>query len=177
MENTGRMILQNMPPPKWNKKVPVSEVEKAMFYQSYIDYVDASEAAAIQAVMSCTPVLLRLCMGTKVLEAAILAAKFQRTTPQPKVTVQNVTVTELKDWLRPVRDETRQLADHELEKVLERCTWQFVGTLEFACDRLIHSVTEMFFDKELKNLFEEDSSVRPDAIVKIVFEKTGNDIF
>jgi hypothetical protein len=76
--NGGSMVLQTTQPPKWNKSMLRSESERIRFYQAYQDNVKAYEAASTQSGVRCTPVPLRLCIGIKALEGALLVGTFQR---------------------------------------------------------------------------------------------------
>jgi hypothetical protein len=89
--------FQSMAPPKWSASMLRSEVERIKFYQSHVDDVRACEAASVQSGTTCTAVPLRLCIGTKALQAAVLVGTFQRTILQQPVTVENVTEDELKN--------------------------------------------------------------------------------
>jgi hypothetical protein len=55
-----------------------------------------------------------------VLKAAVLVGSFQRTILQEPVTVEYVTEDELKNWLKPERDENRKVSDAELEKLIAK---------------------------------------------------------
>jgi hypothetical protein len=108
---SSKMVLQSMAPPKWSASMLRSEVERIKFCQSLVDYVRACEAGSVQSGTTCTAVPLRLCIGTKALKAAVLVGTFQRTILQQPVTVENVTEDELKNWLKPERDENRKVSN------------------------------------------------------------------
>jgi hypothetical protein len=52
------------------------------------------------------------------LKAAVLVGIFQRTILQQPVNVENVTEEELKNWLKPERDEGRNVSDAEQENFI-----------------------------------------------------------
>jgi hypothetical protein len=103
--NGESMVLQTTHPPEWNKSVLRSESERIRFYEAYQDYVKAFEAASTQSGVRCTLVPLRLCIGIKALEGALLVGTFQRNLMQPRLTVENIKEYELKRWLKPERDQ------------------------------------------------------------------------
>jgi hypothetical protein len=121
----SKMVLQITVPPKWSASMLSSEWEGIKFYQSHVDYMRVCEAACVQSGTTCTAVLLRLCTGTKSLKAAVLIGTVQHTILQQPVTVKNVTEDELKNWLKPERDENREASDAKLEKLIAKAEWLY----------------------------------------------------
>jgi hypothetical protein len=82
---------------------------------------------------------VRLCIGTKALKVAVLVGTFQRTILQQPVTVENVTEEELKNWLKPGRDENITVSDAELEKLITKADWlygvRYVSRWTRCCNR------------------------------------------
>jgi hypothetical protein len=171
------MVLQTTHPPKWNKSMLRSESERIRFYQAYQDYVKACEAASTQSEVRCTPVPLRLYIGIKALEGALLVGTFQRNLMQPRLTVENVKEDELKRWLKPERDQNRRVSNGELEKVLAKATWNYSSSFVFTVDLLLQLVAEAMLDADIGHLLGEDPEQRPDAIVRIVIDKIGLEDF
>jgi hypothetical protein len=68
---------------------------------------------------------LRLCIGIKALEGALLVGTFQRNLFQPRLTIESVKEDELKRWLKPERDHNQKVSNRELEKVLAKAAWNY----------------------------------------------------
>jgi hypothetical protein len=111
------------------------------------------------------------------LKAAVLVGTFQRTILQQPVTVENVTEDELKNWLKPERDENRNVPDAELEKIIAAADWLYGVRYVFAVDQMLQSIGAAFVDYDLEHLLELDAEMQSAAIVKLVIERIGPDDF
>jgi hypothetical protein len=175
--NGGSMVLQTTQPPKWNKSMLRSKSDRIRFYQAYKDYEKACEAASTQSRVGCTPVPLRLCIGIKALEGALLVGTFQHNLMQPRLAVENVKEDELNRWLKPERDQNRKVSNGELEKVFAKATWNYSSSFVSTVDPLLQIVAEAMLDADIGHLLGEDPEQRPDAIVRIVIDKIGHEDF
>jgi hypothetical protein len=92
-------------------------------------------------------------------------------------TVENVTEDELKNWLKPERDENRKVSDADLEKLIAKADWLFGVMYVFAVDQMLQSIGAAFADYDLEHLLEPDAEMQPAAIVKLVIERIGPDDF
>jgi hypothetical protein len=102
---------------------------------------------------------------------------FQRTILQQPVTVENVTEDELKNWLKPERDENSKVSDAELEKLISKADWLYGARYVFTVDQMLQSIGAAFVDYDLEHLLKPDAEMLPAAIVKLVIEGIGPDDF
>jgi hypothetical protein len=142
-----------------------------------VDSVRACEAASVQSGTTCTTVPVRLCIGTKAFKAAVPVGTFQRTILQQPVTVENVTEEELKNWLKPDRDENITVSDAELEKLIAKADWLYGVRYVFAVDQMLQSIGAAFLDNDMEHLLEPDAEMQAAAIVKLMIERIGPDDF
>jgi hypothetical protein len=125
----------------------------------------------------CTPVPLRLCIGIKAQEGALLVGTFHRNLMQPRLTVENVTEDELKRWLKPEGDQNRKVSNGELEKVLAKGTWNYSSSFVFTVELLLQLVAEAMLGADIGHLLGEGPEQRPDAIVRPEIDKIGHEDF
>jgi hypothetical protein len=78
---------------------------------------------------------------------------------QQPVTVENVTEDELKNWLKPERDENRKVSDAELEKLISTADWLYGVRYVFTVDQMLQSIGAAFVDYDLEHLLEPDAEM------------------
>jgi tRNA G18 (ribose-2'-O)-methylase SpoU len=88
----------------------------------------------VQTGTTCTAVPLRLCIGTKALKAAVLVGDFPAHNLAAACHSRNVTEDELKNWLKPERDENSEVSEAELEKLISKTDWLYGVSYVFTVD-------------------------------------------